>query len=178
MWEFLQIHCLHRDFVLGWAQQTWSSSAHHLETFRYLFVTCLPVTRWHWQPAGGREAEGDDLQHLQLRLRPEGKGWRGGRQVITFSQDLIQSIGCFCAQILMNFAKLKTKLNLSTSRSPKLNSSLESACSSPSLVSPRSSYSDSSLPLPYGLLQMVILILMMMDHDVEKLSYHDHDIEL
>ena len=54
--------------------------------------------------AGGREVEGDDLQHLQLRLRPEGKGWRGGRQVITFSQDLIQSIGCFCAQILMNFA--------------------------------------------------------------------------
>ena len=31
------------------------------------------------QPAGGREAEGDDLQHLQLCLRPEGEGRRGGR---------------------------------------------------------------------------------------------------
>ena len=31
--------------------------------------------------AGGREVEGDDLQHLQLCLRPEGEGWGGGCQV-------------------------------------------------------------------------------------------------
>ena len=44
--------------------------------------------------AGGREVEGDDLQHLQLRLRPEREGRRGGCQVknLSFlaSQDALE----------------------------------------------------------------------------------------
>ena len=35
------------------------------------------------KPLGGREAEGDDLQHLQLRFRPEREGRRRGCEVKT-----------------------------------------------------------------------------------------------
>ena len=46
----------------------------------------------------------------------------------------------------------------SCERSPKnISSSSESHLSSPSMVSPRSNYSENSLVSPYGLLQMVIL---------------------
>ena len=50
--------------------------------------------------AGGREVEGDDLQHLQLRLRPEGEGWGGGCQVkksaVFFFSNLKLSTALVC----------------------------------------------------------------------------------
>jgi hypothetical protein len=48
----------------------------------------------------------------------------------------------------------------SCERSPKnLNSSSESHLSSPSMVSPRSNYSENSMVSPYGLLQMVNILV-------------------
>ena len=65
--------------------------------------------------AGGREVEGDDLQHLQLRLRPEGKGRRGGCQVIPFFYGFPKSFSRLDSVNLMLiyiwFGRLKPKLN-------------------------------------------------------------------